>query len=211
MRHLRSSLGVFLVVGWGSIEGNGITHKTLFLLRDRRMTPRDHILLGVRRRKIFLYVFIQWLFFAMTFSISQTIGGYAATGTSLCLLITDLTYALPCFFPSAAIGFPVIITLLIPLRYYFGPKWFTPEDLAILDAPTANSPAVMVSIGSDLSRVTGEGKEVAEDTGIAGSLAKPSPSADEEKAHLERLNLYRIRSRQEDDQAHIQSVTNIRR
>ena len=66
--------GVFLVVGWGSIEGNGITHKTLFLLRDRKMIPRNHILLTVPKRKILLFVSIQWLFFAMTFAISQTIG-----------------------------------------------------------------------------------------------------------------------------------------
>lgn len=58
----------------GSLEGNGVTHKTLYLLRDPKMTPLDHILLHVRRRKIALYVGIQWLFFAMTFAISQTIG-----------------------------------------------------------------------------------------------------------------------------------------
>ena len=62
------------VVGWGSIEGNGITHKTLFLLRDPKMTPRGHDLLLLSKRKVFLFVFIQWLFFAMTFAISQTIG-----------------------------------------------------------------------------------------------------------------------------------------
>lgn len=60
----------------GSLEGNGVTHKTLYLLRDPKMTPRDHILLHVRRRKIALYVGIQWLFFAMTFAISQTIGAW---------------------------------------------------------------------------------------------------------------------------------------
>lgn len=60
--------------GWGSIEGNGITHKTLFLLRDPKMTPRNHDWLQVRRRKIALFVGIQWLFFAMTFGISETIG-----------------------------------------------------------------------------------------------------------------------------------------
>lgn len=201
---LPTSTGVFLVVGWGSIEGNGITHKTLFLLRDRRMTPRDHILLSVRRRKIFLYVFIQWLFFAMTLSISQTIGELIQCCFSLCARLTSCLVL-------AAIGFPVIITLLIPLRYYFGPKWFSPEDLAILDAPTANSPAVMVSIGSDLARVTGEGKVVAEDTGIAGTLSKAT-SGDEEQGQLKRrLSLYQIRSRQEEDAAHIQNVTSIRR
>lgn len=111
------------------------------------------------------------------------------------------------YFSIAAIGFPVIITALIPLRYYFGPKWFTPAELAILDAPTANSPAVMVSIGSDLSRVTGEGKEVAEDTGLAGSLAHATSGDDD----ADRLNLYRLRSRQEDDEAHVQNITSIRR
>jgi len=170
--------GVFLVVGWGSIEGNGITHKTLYLLRDTKMTPRGHDLLQVRRRKVFLFVFIQWLFFAMTFAISETI---------------------------AAIGFPVIIIALIPLRYYFGPKWFTPTELAILDAPTANSAAVMVSIGSDLERVTGEGKEVAEDTGIAGTLAKGSDGQPDMQA------AYRARSRQEEEESHVNNVTNIRR
>lgn len=53
--------GVFLVVGWGSIEGNGITHKTLFLLRDPKMTPREHILLSIPKQKVALFVGIQWL------------------------------------------------------------------------------------------------------------------------------------------------------
>jgi len=170
--------GVFLVVGWGSLEGNGVTHKTLYLLRDPKMTPLDHILLHVRRRKIALYVGIQWLFFAMTFAISQTI---------------------------AAIGFPLIIIVLIPLRTHYAPKWFTPAELAILDAPTANSAAVMVSIGSDLARVTGEGKEVAEDTGIAGTLARGQDGEED------RLTAYRVRSRQEEQDAHINNVTSIRR
>ena len=102
-------------------------------------------------------------------------------------------------------GFPLIIIVLIPLRTHYGPKWFTPAELAILDAPTANSAAVMVSIGSDLARVTGEGKEVAEDTGIAGTLARG------EDGEEDRLAAYRVRSRQEEQDAHINNVTSIRR
>jgi len=181
--------GVFLVVGWGSIEGNGITHKTLFLLRDPKMTPRGHILLSVPKRKIALFVGIQWLFFAMTFAISQTI---------------------------AAIGFPVIITLLIPLRFYFGPKWFTPVELSLLDAPTANSPAVMVSIGKDIARVTGEGLEVAPDTGFAGTrlkgrVASDVAGEDGDDQEAERLRMWRIRSREDEREAHIQNIASIRR
>lgn len=51
---------------------------------------------------------------------------------------------------SGGIGFPVIITLLIPVRYYWVPKLFTPEELKTLDAPTANSAAVLVSLGGPL-------------------------------------------------------------
>lgn len=69
--------GVFLIVGWGSIEGNGITHKTLFLLRDPKMTSKEHILLHLPKRKILLFVGIQWVVFAMTFAISQTIGEWS--------------------------------------------------------------------------------------------------------------------------------------
>jgi hypothetical protein len=84
------------------------------------MTPRDHHLGTVARGKIAHFVGVQWLVFAATVAISQTI---------------------------AATGFPVLIMLLIPWRYYYGPRIFSPRELAILDAPTANSEAVLISIG----------------------------------------------------------------
>jgi hypothetical protein len=41
--------------------------------------------------------------------------------------------------PAAAIGFPVVIMLLIPLRVLVVPRLsFTPEELAILDRPAAS-------------------------------------------------------------------------
>ena len=46
----------------------------------------------------------------------------------------------------AAIGFPIIILLLIPLRAFVLPLWFTDEELKALDAPTA-SPFTMESVG----------------------------------------------------------------
>lgn len=63
----------------------------------------------------------------------------------------------------------------------------------------------MISIGSDLDRVTGKGKEVAEDTGIAGDLAKGPDGLPDMQA------VYRIRSRQEEGDEHINNLTNIRR
>ncbi|KAI5476911.1 inorganic anion exchanger, partial [Pseudohyphozyma bogoriensis] len=145
--------GIFLVVGWGSVSGNGITHKTLYLLRDPRLTPPDHPLLQVKRSSILKYIGIQWLFFAMILAVSETIAG---------------------------IGFPVIITVLIPLRHIYGPKWFTLEELSILDAPTANSEAVLVSLGGPLN--TGKERE----TETEDVEAKAAGGGSEEEAALRR-------------------------
>lgn len=65
--------GVFILVGWTSIEKNGITVRTLALFRDAAFVQGEK-LHTIRRVKIALYVGIQWLFFAMTIAISQTIG-----------------------------------------------------------------------------------------------------------------------------------------
>ncbi|SPC66955.1 related to BOR1 - boron efflux transporter [Ustilago sp. UG-2017b] len=135
--------GIFILVGWASIERNNITMRTLAIFRDRRLSPPDEPLNSIRRSKIALFVGIQWLFAAMTIVISATIAG---------------------------IGFPLIITLLIPLRYWVVPKWFSPLELKVLDAATADADGVLASLGHEPERVTGRGVEIALDTGIAGEL-----------------------------------------
>ncbi|KEQ68159.1 HCO3 transporter family protein [Aureobasidium namibiae CBS 147.97] len=47
----------------------------------------------------------------------------------------------------AAIGFPVIIIALIPLRTHIIPKWFNKHELETLDDLTANNPCVLASLG----------------------------------------------------------------
>ena len=128
--------GVFIDVGWMSIEQNSITRRTLSLFRDPisvkfirhcqsryedKEVQKRGKLYRIRRKKVAIFVAIQWLFFAMTMAISQTI---------------------------AAIGFPVIIILLIPTRMFVLPYLFAEEELSILDAPTADADVVWESIGS---------------------------------------------------------------
>ena len=48
----------------------------------------------------------------------------------------------------AAIGFPIIILLLVPVRTFLLPRYFTQEELSLLDAPTA-SPFTMESVGGN--------------------------------------------------------------
>ena len=129
--------GVFLVVGWASIESNPIVLRTLSLLQDRSAIPiapsARSPLMKLPRLTIIKFVGIQWLFFAMTIAISQTI---------------------------AAIGFPVIIILMIPCRVYLVPHLFHKHELEALDAPTATAPAVMCSLG--VSESSAENKREAE-------------------------------------------------
>lgn len=112
--------GVFFVVGWGSIESNGILHRLVWLVREPRFIQPTDPLLTIRRSKIGLYVFWQALGVLSTVAISQTI---------------------------AAIGFPVLIIALIPLRWLLLPKMFSVKELIVLDALTADNGVVLASLG----------------------------------------------------------------
>jgi hypothetical protein len=52
----------------------------------------------------------------------------------------------------AAIGFPVFILLYIPMRTILMPRFFTSQELGVLDAPTA-SPFTMESVGGNHGQV----------------------------------------------------------
>ncbi|THY30766.1 hypothetical protein D6D01_03100 [Aureobasidium pullulans] len=115
---------VFFIVGngiwWGSIESNTIVQKLIYLQSEDRFVPKDEPPREVSKRKIWLWLSLQGLGVAATVAISQTI---------------------------AAIGFPVIIIALIPLRTHIVPKMFNKQDLEVLDDLTANNPCVLASLG----------------------------------------------------------------
>ncbi|KAL4873491.1 hypothetical protein BDV12DRAFT_160131 [Aspergillus spectabilis] len=112
--------GLFFVMGVQALQGNGITQKLIFLAQDRNLTPRSDPLKSIERRSaIWAFVILELIGFGGTFAITQTI---------------------------AAIGFPVIILILIPVRSFLLPRWFTQEELSVLDGPTA-SPFTMESVG----------------------------------------------------------------
>ncbi|THH21570.1 hypothetical protein EW146_g43 [Bondarzewia mesenterica] len=109
--------GLFWYMGCDALLENGITRKLRYLIDDRTFTPRDEPLRRVRKSRILMFVVVQLIGFGATMAITQTI---------------------------AAIGFPVIILLLIPLRTLVVSRMpFTAEELAILDGPTA-SPFVSI-------------------------------------------------------------------
>ncbi|KAH8652375.1 HCO3 transporter family-domain-containing protein [Xylariales sp. PMI_506] len=112
--------GLFFIMGYQALEGNGITAKVLYLCRDRRLTAASDPLGRVPRRSaVWAFVTLELVAFAATFAITQTV---------------------------AAVGFPVFILALIPMRALLLPRLFTPEELGLLDGPTA-SPFTMESVG----------------------------------------------------------------
>ncbi|KAJ4413633.1 hypothetical protein N0V82_008411 [Gnomoniopsis sp. IMI 355080] len=112
--------GLFFIMGYQALEGNGITAKILFLVRDKSLTDKGNPLNKIERRAaIWWFVAIEIIGFGATFAITQTV---------------------------AAVGFPVFILALIPVRALLLPKLFTSLELSILDGPTA-SPFTMESVG----------------------------------------------------------------
>ncbi len=118
--------GLFFVMGVQALEGNGITLKMIYLAKDRGLTAASDPLSRISRKKaIWFFVALELVGFGATFAITQTI---------------------------AAIGFPVFILLLIPVRTSLLPKYFTNEELSLLDAPTA-SPFTMENVGGNFGEV----------------------------------------------------------
>ncbi|KAF4343064.1 chloride-bicarbonate anion exchanger AE2 [Fusarium beomiforme] len=124
--------GLFFVMGVQALEGNGITSKLIFLARDRALTPSNNPLLQIHRRSaIWYFVLVELVGFGATFAITQTV---------------------------AAVGFPVVIFALIPIRALILPYVFSPEELCLLDEPTA-SEFIMEGIGGSWG---GKGDETVE-------------------------------------------------
>jgi hypothetical protein len=94
--------------------------KALYLISERRFLQPSDPLNTVSRKKIMLFIGLQIFGVVCTVAISQTI---------------------------AAVGFPVLIIALIPLRSFLMPRWFSQHELSVLDALTADNPTVLVSLG----------------------------------------------------------------
>ena len=143
--------GLFFVMGIQALEGNGITLKILHLCKDRKLTGSSDPLSGIqRKRAIWVFVALELIGFGATFAITQTI---------------------------AAIGFPIIILLLIPVRTFLLPRYFTREELSLLDAPTA-SPFTMESVGGNFGE---EADTLPVVQGSGSDTERPSPAASSEE------------------------------
>ena len=144
--------GVFFVVGWGGLEGNGIMAKILYLIREPRFVQRNEPLLQLPKSRIAFYLFWQILGITITVGMSQTI---------------------------AAIGFPVLITALIPLRWKILPMMFTAEELRIMDAPTADNDVVLASLGGKPRLPAVDGKDKSGETNSPESGEHSNRNGDE--------------------------------
>lgn len=147
--------GLFFVMGIQALEANGITAKLIFLFTDHQLiSPSEPLTQITRKWVVWAFVGLELIGFGATFAITQTI---------------------------AAIGFPVFILLYIPMRTLLMPRFFTPQELDILDAPTA-SPFTMESVGGNHGQAHGDSSDetleeaerglhggVLEDRGAAGT------------------------------------------
>lgn len=149
--------GVFWMVGWGSIEGNQMTSNLVYLLREHDYNQPGDARTKLRKSRIFFHDATRWFGVAASVAISQTIG---------------------------AIGFPVIILSLVPLRWIGLTRIFTVEELDILDAPTANADVILASFGGQPERpeiILAEKKRAACD--IEDQIGASPASSDSSATH----------------------------
>lgn len=144
--------GLFFVMGIQALEANGITAKLVFLCTDHTLISPSNPLAQLPRKWVLpAFVALELVGFGATFAITQTI---------------------------AAIGFPVFILLYIPMRTWLMPRFFTQEELSVLDAATA-SPFTMESVGGNHGEVGrgGSDDEMEEmegaERGESGNVAGP--------------------------------------
>lgn len=161
--------GLFFIMGVQALLGNGVTQKLIFLARDKDLTAASDPLKSIDRRlAIWAFVAIELIGFGATFAITQTV---------------------------AAIGFPVFIFILIPIRSFLLPRWFTRHELAVLDAPTA-SPFTMESVGGAYGH---GGDYLANPGGVLGrghmSFSSSSPEETAVEDELERGERYELQPR----------------
>ncbi|KZO92705.1 hypothetical protein CALVIDRAFT_520007 [Calocera viscosa TUFC12733] len=115
--------GLFWYMGTDALFTSGVTAKALYLLTDRAHLSPHEPLQRVRRSRVLLFLLIELLGFGATFAIVQTI---------------------------AAIGFPVVIFALVPIRLWVVPRLgFSEEEMRVLDGAVA-SPFTMASVGGSL-------------------------------------------------------------
>jgi hypothetical protein len=111
----------------------------------------------VPRKKIGLYIALQILGVAVAVTISQTI---------------------------AAIGFPVLIIALIPLRTFLMPRWFSTHELSVLDALTANNKTVLASLGGRPAKMDEYNEDASEDE--IGRAEEAGGGADGQQSDIQR-------------------------
>ena len=90
--------GVFFVVGWGGLEGNGIMAKIIYLIREPRFVQRDEPLLQIPKKRILFYLFWQVFGITATVGVSQTIAGIGMSSNlknNPCPYIDSIDQAFP--------------------------------------------------------------------------------------------------------------------
>lgn len=94
--------------------------------------------------------------------------------------------------PFSLLRFPVFILILIPTRTFILPKYFTAEELGILDSPTA-SPFTLESAGGSYNDYPESIDISPEDTGTVDMEA--FSDSDELDSEMERGDVMRLSRR----------------
>jgi hypothetical protein len=98
--------GLFLYMGISTLNGTDLFNRVRLWITDRRLYPQSHYVRKVPLRVIHLFTFVQVASLAVLWVLKSS---------------------------PAGILFPLLIALLVPLRYWLD-KWFNAEHIELLDS-----------------------------------------------------------------------------
>ncbi|KAK9470664.1 HCO3 transporter family-domain-containing protein [Dipodascopsis tothii] len=152
--------GLFWIMGLGALRTNGIVTKMHYLFQDQTLVKSRNPLRKIRRVAVFLFTSCELIAFGLTFAITQTI---------------------------AAVGFPAILLLFAAFATIL-PKFFTSDELSVLDSPTA-SEMTMASMTAYLRPKHDDSVDDTEDHELRNKSHATGTTRSEKKYVLPELDL----------------------
>jgi hypothetical protein len=99
--------GIFLFIGFKLMKGNTFLERCANFLRERRKLPEDNVYRRLPKKAVGKYIGLQGLLLTLVWYLKES--------------------------PKLSLFFPACIAVMVLMRQYLLPVWFTKKELAVLD------------------------------------------------------------------------------
>jgi hypothetical protein len=120
--------GLFLYMGIASFDGNQLFERITLIVSEDTLRRSEHAFFGTD---------------GVDFAIIKKFTGIQAVCCAIIFIIAVI--------PKSAIVFPMLIAILVPLRLKYFPRWFSADDLELLDPIDAAKSSEVKDVAKETS------------------------------------------------------------